>query len=252
MSRSSLFVLSAVLAGCASSSPRLAPAAAQPPSAEVEEAESAARSEIQFCGRPSGATRARVIFASSGRVLAAGLADEQRARSPSGACALRVLLDMRVLPFRGAPLERVFDVAMLEPAPPSIPDPPSAPGEKPFGRLAPEVIQRVVRSSFGLFRHCYEDGLRRDPTLRGRVSVQFVIGRDGRAGAVEPADSDLPDVRARVCVREQFKALAFPAPAAGIVTVTYPIMFEPGGSGQAPPKAEPRGGQGAGAPQPGS
>ena len=47
------------------------------------------------------------------------------------------------------------------------------------GRLPPEVIQRIVRQNFGRFRLCYENGLRNNPNLQGRVAVRFVIGREG-------------------------------------------------------------------------
>ena len=48
------------------------------------------------------------------------------------------------------------------------------------GRLPPEVIQRIVRQNFGRFRLCYENGLRNNPNLQGRVTVKFVIDRSGR------------------------------------------------------------------------
>ena len=48
------------------------------------------------------------------------------------------------------------------------------------GRLPPEVIQRIVRQNFGRFRLCYENGLRTNPNLSGRVAVKFVIDRFGR------------------------------------------------------------------------
>src|SRR6187549_3194941 len=38
------------------------------------------------------------------------------------------------------------------------------------GKLPPEVIQRIVRQNFGRFRLCYENGLKNNPTLSGRVS----------------------------------------------------------------------------------
>ena len=41
------------------------------------------------------------------------------------------------------------------------------------GRLPPEVIQRIVRQNFGRFRLCYEDGLKSNPELAGRVTVKF-------------------------------------------------------------------------------
>jgi len=95
------------------------------------------------------------------------------------------------------------------------------------GRLPPEVIQRVVRQNFGRFRGCYENGLRSNPNLTGRVSVAFTIGRDGAASGAQNAGSDLPDNGVVSCVVKQFYGLSFPAPEAGIVTVSYPISFSP-------------------------
>jgi hypothetical protein len=68
------------------------------------------------------------------------------------------------------------------------------------GRLPPEVIQRIVRQNFGRFRLCYENGLRNNPNLQGRVSVRFVIGRDGAVSNVGNGGSDLPDSGVVSCV----------------------------------------------------
>ncbi len=95
------------------------------------------------------------------------------------------------------------------------------------GRMPPEVIQRIVRQHFGRFRLCYENGLRNNPNLVGRVAVRFVIGRDGAVSNVGNGGSDLPDVGVIRCVVKQFYLLEFPQPEAGIVTVVFPIMFAP-------------------------
>ena len=97
------------------------------------------------------------------------------------------------------------------------------------GRLPPEVIQRIVRQNFGRFRLCYENGLRNNPNLQGRVSVRFVIGRDGAVSNVGNGGSDMPDGGVVSCVVRAFYGLSFPQPEGGIVTVVYPIMFSPGG-----------------------
>jgi hypothetical protein len=97
------------------------------------------------------------------------------------------------------------------------------------GRLPPEVIQRIVRQNFGRFRLCYENGLRNNPNLQGRVSVRFVIGRDGAVANVGNGGSDLPDSAVVSCVVRSFSGLSFPQPEGGIVTVVYPISFAPGG-----------------------
>ena len=107
------------------------------------------------------------------------------------------------------------------------------------GRLPPEVIQRIVRQNFGRFRLCYENGLRNNPNLQGRVSVRFVIGADGAVSNVANAGSDLPDAAATACVIRAFVGLSFPQPEGGIVTVTYPILFAPGGGPLPPGSAMP-------------
>jgi hypothetical protein len=96
------------------------------------------------------------------------------------------------------------------------------------GRLPPEVIQRIVRQNFGRFRLCYENGLRNNPNLQGRVAARFVIGRDGAVSNVGNGGSDLPDSAVVSCVVRAFYGLSFPQPENGIVTVTYPIVFGPG------------------------
>jgi hypothetical protein len=96
------------------------------------------------------------------------------------------------------------------------------------GRLPPEVIQRIVRQNYGRFRMCYEQGLSRNPNLEGRVQVRFVIGRDGSVSNVQNGGSDLPDSGVVSCVISAYYGLSFPQPEGGIVTVVYPIMFQPG------------------------
>lgn len=98
------------------------------------------------------------------------------------------------------------------------------------GHLPPEVIQRVVRQNFGRFRLCYENGLRGNPNLAGRVGVRFVIGRDGGVMSSANGGSDLPDAGVVSCVVAAFRGLQFPqSEEGGAVTVTYPIMFSPAG-----------------------
>ena len=97
------------------------------------------------------------------------------------------------------------------------------------GRLAPHVIQSVVRNEYGRFRACYEQGLARDPKLEGRITVRFVIGRDGSVTAAKLDDeqTQIPDEAVADCVVRAYRDLRFPKPEGGIVTVVYPIMFSP-------------------------
>jgi len=95
------------------------------------------------------------------------------------------------------------------------------------GRLPPEVIQRIARGNYGRLRLCYEDGLRNNPKLAGRVKVKFVIDRTGAVQTAVDGGSDLSDKGVVACVVRHFGNLTFPAPERGIVTVVYPIEFSP-------------------------
>lgn len=108
------------------------------------------------------------------------------------------------------------------------------------GRLPAEVIQRIVRQSFGRFRACYQAGLKDQPDLKGKITVRFEITKAGTVAKVS-SQSDLPDPKVVACVEQSFAGLSFPQPDGGIVTVSYPIVFSPGGDESAPAKrpAEP-------------
>ena len=94
------------------------------------------------------------------------------------------------------------------------------------GRLMPELVQWVVRQSFGRLRTCYEAGLQRDPGLEGRISVQFVIDREGAVTmAMAGSDTTLPDREVVRCVTKAYESMSFPKPEGGIVTVVYPVTF---------------------------
>lgn len=90
------------------------------------------------------------------------------------------------------------------------------------GRLPPEIIRRVVRQNFGRMRACYQP----ETDGEGRVSVRFVIGRDG---AVASAQASGDGMRSSMvsCVGKAFQGISFPQPEGGVVTVTYPIVFSP-------------------------
>ena len=88
------------------------------------------------------------------------------------------------------------------------------------GHLPPEVVQRIVRQNYGRFRQCYENGLRTNPNLTGRVTARFVIGREGSVTNVQNGGSDIPDSGVVSCVVSAFYGLSFPTPEAGIVTVS--------------------------------
>jgi hypothetical protein len=95
------------------------------------------------------------------------------------------------------------------------------------GKLPAEIIQRIVRLGDGRYRFCYEQGLRGNPGLTGRVTVKFMIDRTGAVAFSADGGSDIPDQTVVQCVVRSFQTLSFPEPQGGTVTVVYPIVFNP-------------------------
>ncbi|MCA9598471.1 MAG: AgmX/PglI C-terminal domain-containing protein [Myxococcales bacterium] len=101
------------------------------------------------------------------------------------------------------------------------------PSEHAIGRLAPELIQREMRSNYDTFRKCYEGGLAKDPKLEGRVVFRFVIDTDGSVQTATDKGSTISDANVVRCVLDAVSKITFPKPKGGIVTVIYPIQFSP-------------------------
>ena len=112
------------------------------------------------------------------------------------------------------------------------------------GRLPAAKIQAIVRERFASLRTCYEEGLKRNPNLEGRVSVRFVIALDGRVESAHDATTDpvprdavapptqvtlapIGDPKVVACVLSAVKKLQFPKPDGGTVSVVYPFIFSP-------------------------
>lgn len=97
------------------------------------------------------------------------------------------------------------------------------------GALDKDIIRRVVRAHINEVRHCYNQGLVRDPNLNGRVAVQFTIGPTGSVPVAVVQQSSIKDKNVANCVASAVKRWKFPKPqGGGNVVVTYPFVLSPG------------------------
>lgn len=92
-------------------------------------------------------------------------------------------------------------------------------------RRSQEEIQKTVRASFDSLQRCYDEALRRTPTLSARVTTRFTIGMQGK---VLDVDTDTPPNADAFgeCLELSFRAMTFSANHAQ-QRVTYPIDFTP-------------------------
>ena len=97
------------------------------------------------------------------------------------------------------------------------------------GALDKDIIRRIVRAHINEVRHCYNQGLSRNPNLQGRVAVNFVITTTGKVGSSVVQDSTIKDKGVAQCIAKAVKRWKFPKPrGGGNVIVTYPFNLSPG------------------------
>jgi hypothetical protein len=150
--------------------------------------------------------------------------------------------------------ERILDaLKKRNPAPATEPAAarPASTADEPKGKYEPSYIQQAVRKDiFPLARECYEQALKRNPKLRGRLVLAFTLVGDPEVGGVVDEgsideSSDLQDDEMSICVRESFMTLTLDKPPAGggKVSVKYPLLFTPGDDDDEAPAGQADGGQ---------
>ncbi len=95
-----------------------------------------------------------------------------------------------------------------------------------------DQIAAVINRNLGQVRFCYEQALQGDPTVKGRVSVDFTIGGNGLVKAAGIDNSTLNAKGVEDCIVLRLKTWKFPLPEGGVdVKVTYPFVLRRSGQG---------------------
>jgi hypothetical protein len=96
------------------------------------------------------------------------------------------------------------------------------------GLMDPGEVAKVVNQKIGAIKGCYEQALKRDPTLQGKVTIQFTIAGSGKVTSAKATVNELgPQVES--CMVSAFMRFRFPPPDGGTITFEYPFMFTPAG-----------------------
>jgi hypothetical protein len=92
--------------------------------------------------------------------------------------------------------------------------------------IAEDAVKRVVRANGSRFGQCYSAGLRRDPSLAGRVVVAFTLDEHGSVTAAhDDPTSDLADEGVRACIVARFFSLRFAPPRSAPFSAKYSFPF---------------------------
>lgn len=76
---------------------------------------------------------------------------------------------------------------------------------KSAGR-SPEEVMKVVNSHASAIEYCYQRALRKNPSLKGKVSVRFIIQANGSVVSIKILGSTLGDPSVERCIKTKMKS----------------------------------------------
>ena len=92
--------------------------------------------------------------------------------------------------------------------------------------LTKEEVAKVIHRHLNEIRYCYESAIHQDPSLSGKVLVDFMIGSKGSVSTAQAAENTMKDQQVSHCLIGKLRSWRFPAPRGGVqVAVTYPFLF---------------------------
>ena len=116
-------------------------------------------------------------------------------------------------------------IAPMTPAP-EIVEPPEHPAPAVNGLLDQGTIERIISRHDAEIRRCSDVERQSNPELSGtiRLEVRFTIATDGRVASAR-VNQDLIGGQLGTCVTNAVRRWRFPAPSAGVVSITWPFVF---------------------------
>jgi TonB family protein len=96
------------------------------------------------------------------------------------------------------------------------------------GEFDAKLVTAEVKKRLRAIQICYEQQLRRNPGLQGKVVVEFTIEQSGTVSKAAATANTTNDPAVASCVVDTVKRFRFnPGPEGGSVTYSYPFVFAP-------------------------
>ena len=134
----------------------------------------------------------------------------------------------RALP-PSVPHHPVETAPRLEPPAPAAAEPPTSADGGTRYALDRDGIRTAVRAAIPELRYCYEEWLKLEPEIGGKLQVTFIIdtgdGVEGRVTQLSLGDGGIGNVALEGCILSVFQDLLFEAPGDGPLRVVYPIIL---------------------------
>jgi len=97
------------------------------------------------------------------------------------------------------------------------------------GSLDPKAITAAIKRRLAGIKRCYEQQLKRNPKLAGKIVVTFVINSSGKVSEAYVESNSMGDSAVAQCILGLIRRVRFPKPDDGTVQASFPFVFTPSG-----------------------
>lgn len=101
--------------------------------------------------------------------------------------------------------------------------------EKATGKVSDTSVDMTIKRNMNRFRSCYIKEVSKNPTLAGRITVEFSISEQGNVNGAKILDSQLRNPVVEKCVLQHLQGIEFDPSVGGTSVITYPFIFSIGG-----------------------
>lgn len=93
------------------------------------------------------------------------------------------------------------------------------------GQVNKNDVNMVIKGEMSRFKTCYQREYAKNPDLAGKVTLRFMINKEGKVEGAEVKDSTLKNVLVERCMLKQIYGISFPKPGDKPVIISYPFVF---------------------------
>jgi hypothetical protein len=217
-----------LMLGACAAAPAVRRGAAGPSAAALDAALDRAEARARRCLRAGEAVAVEGFFDGASGMFLVERVTARSAAVRAQQCVSLAMERARVPPFDAVRADARWEVAVggggASDAGTSTPA--VAPPAEVMGEVDAAAVLAVLRAERAEARRCYEDALRGDARLRGRVEVRFTLSVDGRV--THAVASGPPGFRAvGHCIVGHLRGLQWPAARGGSVDFVFPYAFAP-------------------------
>ena len=94
------------------------------------------------------------------------------------------------------------------------------------GGMSREAVKRVIEQHLDEITYCYETALISNPSIKGKITLEWKIRMSGAVGEVRIKSSTVKSDEIYGCIKSAIKSWRFPQPVGNEVVVSYPFIFD--------------------------